>query len=140
MPKVNPQHAIEVMNGVSAATEKGLVRACHDCSEGGIGVALAEMAFAGGLGATIHLKSVTLGEPIDRDDFILFSESNSRFLVEVVPENQTEFEEIMSGTSLAAIGQVTDAEVLEIYGLNGGKVVATSLGELKEAWQKPIRW
>lgn len=140
VPKVNPQRAKELMNRLSVATEKGLVKACHDCSEGGIGVAIAEMAFAGGLGATIHLKAVPLGEPIDQDDFILFSESNSRFLVEVAPENKDEFEEVMSSTSLAAIGQVTNAEVLSIYGMNGRQVVAKSIGELKEAWQRPIRW
>ncbi len=140
VPKVNPQRSKELMDSLSAATEKGLVRACHDCSEGGIGVAIAEMAFAGGLGATIQLKSTPLGEPIDRDDFILFSESNSRFLVEVAPENKEEFEEAMRGTSLAAIGQVTDSEILEIYGVGGNRIVAKSLGELKEAWQKPLRW
>ncbi len=140
VPKVNPQRAKELMNSLSAATEKRLVMACHDCSEGGIGVAIAEMAFAGGLGVTIHLEAIPLGEPVDRDDFILFSESNSRFLVEVAPENKNEFEEIMGGTSPAAIGQVTNFEMLEIYGLNRRKVVTASLSELKEAWQKPIRW
>ncbi|MFC1934655.1 AIR synthase-related protein [Chloroflexota bacterium] len=140
VPKVNPQRAKDLMDCLSLAMKKGLVRACHDCSEGGIGTAIAEMAFAGGLGATIRLKSVSLGEPIDRDDFILFSESNSRFLVEVAPQDKKEFEEIMSGTSFAAIAQVTDSEVLEVYGLNGKKVVAALLGELKEAWQRPLRW
>jgi len=140
VPKVNPQRGKELMDSLSMATEKGLVRACHDCSEGGIGVAIAEMAFAGGLGATIYLKSIPLGEPIERDDFILFSESNSRFLVAVAPESKDEFEEIMSNTSLAAIGQVTDSEVLEIYGVGGRKVLTASLGELKESWQRPIRW
>jgi len=128
------------MDSLSRATEEGMVRACHDCSEGGIGVAVAEMAFAGGLGAAIHLKSVPLGEPIDRDDFILFSESNSRFLVEVASENRDEFEETMGDTSLAVIGEVTEAEVLEIYGLKESKVAAVSLSELKEAWQRPLRW
>jgi len=140
VPKVNPHQAKTLMDKLSLATERGLVRACHDCSEGGIGVALAEMAFAGGLGATIHLQAVPLGEAIDRDDFILFSESNSRFLAEVSPENKNEFEEIMSGAAYAAIGQVTDAEMVEIYGLNGSRVVATPLAEPKEAWQRPIRW
>jgi phosphoribosylformylglycinamidine synthase len=140
VPRVNPHRGKELMDRLSAATEKGLVRACHDCSEGGIGVALAEMAFAGGLGATIYLKSVPLGEPMDRDDFILFSESNSRFLVEVAPENRGDFEQIMGGTSLASIGQVTESELLEVYGEDGMRVVAKSLGELKEAWQRPLRW
>ena len=140
VPEVNPHEAKELLDKLSKATEKGLVKACHDLSEGGLGVAVAEMAFAGGLGVIVHLKSVPLGEPIDREDFILFSESNARFLVEVAPENGVEFEKMMAGIELAAIGQVTDAETLEIYGLNSRKVVDTSIQKLKDAWQRPIRW
>jgi len=140
VPEVNPHLSKELMDRLSVATGKGLVRACHDCSDGGIGVAVAEMAFAGGLGTTINLKDVPLGEPVDRDDFILFSESNSRFLVEVAPESQAEFEKIMAGVSFSNIGKVTDDDALEIYGLKGGKIVDKSLAELKEAWQKPLRW
>ena len=73
-------------------------------------------------------------------DFLLFSESNSRFLVEVAPESKDEFEEIMSGSSLACIGQVTNSRFLEIYGMDGNMVVAAPLDELKDAWQRPIRW
>jgi len=140
VPKVNPRQGKELMERLSVAAERGLVRACHDCSEGGIGVTVAEMAFAGGFGTVIHLKPVPLGEPMDRDDFILFSESNSRFLVEVATENRSDFEELMKGISLAVIGEVTKAEVLEIYGVGGGRIVNATLAELKEAWQKPMRW
>ena len=140
VPKVDPKQGKELMDRLSQATEMGLVRACHDCSEGGIGVALAEMAFAGGFGAAIRLNSVPLGEPMDRNDFILFAESNSRFLVEVAPENQRGFEDLMHGLKMAAIGEVARTEVLEIYGLDGEKVVDAALSELKEAWQKPLRW
>jgi phosphoribosylformylglycinamidine (FGAM) synthase-like enzyme len=103
-------------------------------------VAVAEMAFAGGLGAKVYLESVPLGEPVERDDFILFSESNSRFLVEVAPENRDVFEEAMGGTSFAAIGEVTESDILEIYGRDGRTIVSEALGELKEAWQSPLRW
>jgi len=140
VPRVNPHKAKELMDKLSGAAEKGLVRACHDLSEGGLGVAVAEMAFAGGLGARVQLNSIPLGEAIDRDDFILFSESNARFLVEVAPENKNEFERIMKGITESVIGQVTDAEMLEIYGLDGRKVVDTAIQELKDAWQRPMRW
>jgi len=140
VPKVDPQKSKQLMESLSAATGGRLVRACHDCSEGGIGVAVAEMAFAGGLGASINLKEVPLGEPIGRDDFILFSESNSRFIVEVSPEKKDAFEKEMAGTPFALIGQVTDAPRLEVYGRNGNTVVFISIDELKEAWQKPLRW
>jgi len=139
VPKVNPKQAKGLMDSLSSATGKGLVRACHDCSDGGIGVAVAEMAFAGGLGAVINLKTVPLGEPIARDDFILFSESNSRFLVEVTPGNKNEFEKIMKDTSFAEIGRVNDSPVLEICGLKGRKA-SIPVADLKEAWQRPLRW
>jgi phosphoribosylformylglycinamidine synthase len=98
------------------------------------------MAFAGGLGASINLKEVPLGESIDRDDFILFSESNSRFIVEVSPEKKDAFEKELKGVLFALIGQVTDEPKLEVYGRKGNTVVSISIDELKEAWQKPLRW
>jgi phosphoribosylformylglycinamidine synthase len=109
-------------------------------SEGGIGVAAAEMAFAGSLGMVIHLGQVPLGEAMNRDDYVLFSESNTRFLVEVAPEDRHQFEGMMAGVDFAAIGQVTSKEKLEVYGLNGQMVLSALIAELKEAWQRPLRW
>jgi phosphoribosylformylglycinamidine synthase II len=140
VPKVNPKKSKKVMDALSAAMSKGLVKACHDLSEGGIGVAAAEMAFAGGFGMTIDLKKVPLADKIERDDYILFSESNSRFLVEIIPKNKQEFEKAMIGTEFAEIGKVTKDKNLEIKGQNGKIVLTTPIKELKEAWQKPLRW
>jgi phosphoribosylformylglycinamidine synthase len=140
VPKVEPAKAKSLMEKLSEATGKGLVKACHDCSEGGIGVAVAEMAFAGGLGAEIKLKSVPLSEKLERDDFILFSESNSRFIVEIAPENKEKFEKTLKGISFANIGTVNGSGKLEVLGLTGKKIVSESINDLKEAWQKPLRW
>jgi len=140
VPEVDPHRAKELMDRLSQASEKGVVRACHDLSEGGLGVAAAEMSFAGGLGAKIYLKSVPQGELMDRDDFILFSESNSRFLVEVAPQDRDEFERIMAGIKMAPVGEVNDSGMLAIYGLNERQVVSVSIEELKNAWQRPLRW
>ena len=140
VPQVNPQRGKKLMDTLSAAVEKGLVKACHDCSEGGIGVAAAEMAFAGGHGMVLYLGQVPLGEPIGRNDTILFSESNTRFLVEVAPEDRQRFEETMGEAEFAAIGQVTKGDKFEVYGIAGKKVISIALAELKEAWQKPLRW
>jgi len=140
VPGVDSKKGKRLMATLSAVTEKGLVRACHDLSEGGIGVAAAEMAFAGGLGMVIHLGQVPLGEAMNRDDYVLFSESNTRFLVEIAPEDRHQFEGMMDGVDFAAIGQVTNKERLEAYGLNGEIVLSASIAELKEAWQRPLRW
>ena len=140
VPRVNPGKAKELMDNLSLATARGLLKACHDISDGGIGVAIAEMAFAGWLGATIRLNEVPLGEPVNRDDLILFSESNSRFLAEVAAENKQEFEKAMGKSALSRIGEVTSSEMLEIYGLKGDKALSVSIEKLKEAWQKPLSW
>jgi phosphoribosylformylglycinamidine synthase II len=140
VPTVDPVKAKVAMEKLSRATARGLVKACHDCSEGGIGVAVAEMAFAGGLGAKINLENIPLAEKIARDDYILFSESNSRFIVEVAPEKKALFEKIMKGAILAEIGKVTTSSRFEITGLNGSKVLSEKIADLKEAWQKPLRW
>jgi len=140
VPRVDPKKGKGLMDALSAAMEMGLVRACHDCSEGGIGVAAAEMAFAGELGMVIYLEQVPLAEPIERDNFVLFSESNTRFLVEVAPKDRHQFENMLAGEDFAAIGRVRNNERFEVYGLSGERVLSAPLAELKEAWQKPLRW
>jgi len=140
VPRVDSKRGKRLMDALSAVMEKGLVRACHDLSEGGIAVAAAEMAFAGGLGMAIHLGQVPLGEAMNRDDYVLFSESNTRFLAEVAPKDRHQFEGMMAGVDFAAIGQVTSKEKLEVYGLNGEMVLSALIAELKEAWQRPLRW
>jgi phosphoribosylformylglycinamidine synthase len=140
VPKVEPVKAKQLMEKLAQASEKGLVKACHDCSEGGIGVSVAEMAFAGGLGAEIAVKAIPVNEKIGRDDFILFSESNSRFIVEVAPENKEKFEKTLKGVVFANIGTTNDSLKLVVTGSNGKKIVNEAISDLKEAWQQPLRW
>jgi phosphoribosylformylglycinamidine synthase II len=140
VPRVRAETGKKLMNSLAAAMDKGLVKACHDLSEGGIGVAAAEMAFAGNLGMQIDLTKIPLGEAIDRDDYILFSESNTRFLAEVAPGDKEEFEKMLAGSFYAEMGKVTEIGKLEITGRDGRVTLNSSISELKEAWQKPLRW
>ncbi len=139
-PGVEAAAARNLYVRLSAATDLRMVRACHDLSEGGLGVAMAEMAFAGGLGARVSLARIPQQGGIDRDDYLLFSESNSRFLVEVAPDVQREFEQVMGGTAFALIGEVIDGGRLVVEGLDSSHVIETSIADLKEAWQRPLRW
>jgi len=145
VPTVDLKRARSVMEKLSAAIRARLVSACHDCSEGGIGVAAAEMAFAGGLGAEISLSEVPYGQKYPpsggrRNDHILFSESNTRFIVEVSKENRAEFEKSMKGAVIGLIGRVIDSGDFAVYGLDGKVAVRTDIAEMKEAWQGPLRW
>lgn len=139
VPTVRPEESWPLFQALAKATQAGLVRSCHDLSDGGLGVALAESAFAGGLGAEIDLSQVPLAEAIDRDDFILFSESPSRFVATVSPKHQTDFELLFEGLAAAAVGRVTHDPNLRIGGRSGEAILHEDIAELKEAWQKPFR-
>ena len=140
-PAVDALTAKTLYKRLAAATENCLIKSCHDLSEGGLGVALAEMAFAGAAGARISLARVPqAGRSIRRDDYLLFSESNSRFIAEIAPENQRDFELIMGAINMNLIGEVTDDDRIFIEGLDGSTVVEQPIAILKEAWQRPLRW
>jgi phosphoribosylformylglycinamidine synthase len=135
VPKVRPNHARKTFRAITRAIDLGLVKACHDLSEGGLAVAAAEMAFAGGYGMELHLQKVPIRNA-NRNDFVLFSESNSRFLVEVSQEAKEEFEALMKGKVYAEIGRVTKTPRLCIYGLKGEVAVNTAINDLLASWKR----
>lgn len=139
VPKVDAGRAGDIFHAVHRAIAKGLVRSCHDLSEGGLAVAAAEMAFAGGLGAEIALEPLPTSDGAKHPLVALFSESNTRFLVEVRPDLAAAFEDCLRGIPHARIGSVTASERLEITG-HGTRVISAQINALKEAWQKPLRW
>jgi phosphoribosylformylglycinamidine synthase len=138
VPVVNARRAKLIFDALAKASAMGLVEAIHDCSEGGLGVAAAEMAFAGGFGMDLFLKEVPA--QLDRNDTVLFSESHSRFIVEVSAKHQKAFERILKGLPLGLAGCVAESKILRVFGLNGKLCVQSSLDDLKEAWQRPLRW
>ncbi|NOY57884.1 MAG: phosphoribosylformylglycinamidine synthase subunit PurL [Calditrichaeota bacterium] len=140
VPTVDAESALRIFTAVSEATSAGLIRACHDCSEGGIGVAIAEMAFAGGYGAEISLQKIPKTDDVIRNDISLFSESNSRFIVEVAPDAKIAFEEKMENVPFAAIGRVMDDKNLVVFGLDENIIIKENITNLKESWQKTLRW
>ncbi|MDH5460252.1 MAG: AIR synthase-related protein, partial [Candidatus Bathyarchaeota archaeon] len=135
VPKVRPNPARKAFKAVAGAIDLGLVKACHDLSEGGLAVAAAEMAFAGGYGMELDLRKVPR-KTLNRSDLVLFSESNSRFLVEVSEKAKKDFEALMKGKVYAEIGKVTKTPRLCIYGLNGEVVVGASLSDLLACWKR----
>jgi phosphoribosylformylglycinamidine synthase len=100
-------------------------------------VALAETAFAGGLGLAVDLAAVPCAEPM-RSDELLFSESQSRFVATVAPENCAAFEAKLAGSVLACIGTVCAEPVLRIDGPGGARLVEEGIAGLKAAWLKPL--
>jgi phosphoribosylformylglycinamidine synthase len=137
VPKVNAEKAKKMYTALHMAIQEGLVASCHDCSDGGLGVALAETAFAGGLGMAVNLARVP-SSAIGRDDTLLFSESQSRFVVTIPPPAQEAFETLMEGVAFSHVGTVLSEGLLKIDGMRGNRIVEEDIGALKAAWQKPL--
>ena len=141
VPLVDTGRAYKRYQAYHAAVMQGVVASCHDLSDGGLAVAAAESAFAGGFGMNIDLTRVLWkGDAAARSDAtLLFSESASRHLVTVHPEKRDAFEAALGGNCFASIGVVTSEPVVAITGLSGTPVVQAGLAELKEAWQRTLR-
>ncbi len=139
VPRVDTGKAKKLYQALHRAIAAGLVASCHDCSDGGLGVALTECAFSGGLGMMIDLRRVpAIG--IDRDDTLLFSESASRFVVTVAPGHREKFAALLQGCPAAEVGTVVSAGLLKIDGLQGRRVIEEDIYELKAAWQRPLNF
>jgi phosphoribosylformylglycinamidine synthase len=136
-PQVDLPLAPEVFARIHVAIARGMVRSCHDLSEGGLAVALAEMAFAGGVGVDVTQLTNVGSLP---DEVLLFSESPSRFVLEIVPTKAQALRNLFADVPLAQIGQTVKEPRLRIAGADGEWLLWSSLADLKEAWQKPLRW
>src|SRR5262249_4669235 len=121
VPRVDLELAPRLFRKLHEAIRRGLVRACHDLSEGGLAVAVAEMAFAGEVGADVtDLARAAPGEP---DDVLLFSESPTRFVVEVAPGNAQAVKDCFGDdVPLRQIGHTTREPRLRIAGGGGAWV------------------
>jgi len=125
---------------ISDAIAEGLAASCHDCSEGGLAVALAEMAFAGGLGIEADLCGLPKSRDCTRADAQLFSESNCRYVVEVEPDKFDAFAKHMLNVPFGQIGKVTEEQKLVVKAEDGGTVIEADIAALKNAWQEPFDW
>jgi phosphoribosylformylglycinamidine synthase subunit PurSL len=138
VPKVDASMAMRVFSGLHQAIRAGWIRACHDMSEGGLAVSLAEMSFAGGLGIDIDIHALSQLMFLD-PDVILFSESNSRFVCEVPAQHVAAFETSMRELPCVKLGSVTtDLNVKIRHGST--TLIDTPWPTLKATWLAPLDW
>lgn len=139
VPQVRYTQAIKTYKAVEKAVKARLISSMHDVSEGGIAVALAEMAFAGDLGLTVLAKDVPYKDKRRREDVVLFSESNSRLLVEVAPSKEKAFKALLKGIPHAKIATVEAGPEMIVYGFKDQVVINADIKDLKEIWKNPLR-
>ncbi|DAC18185.1 MAG TPA: hypothetical protein D7I06_02165, partial [Candidatus Poseidoniales archaeon] len=125
----NATEKFEQYQKLSQAIQKGLVRTAHDCSEGGLGVAIAEMCIAGRRGAVIDLDGLGDGDTWGR----LWGESLGRIVIGVSPHQENELMDFLEGCDIHLLGIVRGDNLEVIDGIDD--LLDCSVSQLTEAWQ-----
>jgi len=130
VPDIDVSLLKKSMAALRKAMDEGIVAACHDISDGGMAVALAECCIGGAIGAEIALDGDTA------PDAALFSESPTRWLVEVKRGGEGRFERCFKGNEITKLGKVR-GDCLKIS--RGRKnLVNCRVTKLDERWRKPL--
>ena len=140
VPHVRLEEARRTLDAVAAAVETGLLRSAHDCSEGGLAVALAETAFAGGFGMDLTVPAEAQSGL--RMDAFLFSESASRFVLTCAADREAELQSALESHGAAAfrLGVVTEDTAFRVADSAGRVWVSADAMDLKAAWQSAFDW
>jgi len=134
-----PANALAIHEAVARVIASGRAKSCHDLSEGGLAVAAAEMAFSGDIGAEISLEKVPVDTAADLGDLeVLFSESNTRYLLEVSADQVDAVLAEFDGLPAADVGETLDYHIFRCVNSAGDTVVAEAIADLKRAWQAPL--
>ena len=139
VPTVDPPRAKATFAALHQAIRQRQVRACHDLSEGGLAVAATEMAMAGGLGMKLDLDPLCDAGLSTTE--VLFSESNSRFLIEVEPQHAESLEAGFAEAGVPLVRLGTMEPSAELSASAGGQLtLEVSVAAAKAAWQSPLDW
>jgi phosphoribosylformylglycinamidine synthase subunit PurSL len=133
VPKVAAEEHMKTYRASEAAIARGLVSSCASIERGGLGLALAKSAMAGMLGIKADISQVPAAA--DRNDTIIFSESQGRLIFSVNPARKKEFEKTFRGVHLGLIGHVIEEPVMEITGKNGKMIVRTDIDSLMKVYK-----
>ncbi|MBO4502203.1 MAG: phosphoribosylformylglycinamidine synthase subunit PurL [Candidatus Methanomethylophilus sp.] len=128
VPATDVKRLKETSDRLLKAMDEELVLSCHDCSDGGLAVAVAEMCISGEVGAELDLSAIDC----PNDNVKLFAESTSRWIAEVDGKDVTRFTEIM-GDAATPIG-ITKGNALVIKGTD----TEIPLEVMRAAWNDPI--
>jgi phosphoribosylformylglycinamidine synthase subunit PurL len=132
-PELDLEKEAALQRTVIELIQEGLLDSAHDCSDGGLAVALAEKSFARAVGVRVSLASNDLPA-----EFVLFGEDATRVICSCDPANLARIQEIAGkcGISTDVIGE-TISEKLEIS-LDGRVLVSASVAELNQAYESAL--
>lgn len=135
-PRVQKEPALAALNGVHRAIQAGCVLAAHDLSEGGVAAAAVEMSIGGRLGASVQLDAMTCEGDLDATRR-MFSESQSRFLLEIPPDRLDDLKANLHEVPFAVVGEVQSDDQIA-FTMKDQAIANLSIAEAEHAWKRPL--
>lgn len=141
IPQVNLKRGPATALAVSSLIANGLVESAHDCSDGGLLVAAAEIAFAGRVGLDLDLTDLATDHGLDAPA-ACFAETPSRYLLEVTPANLAATVDVLRQADIPCgqIGTFTDHDRLTVRIASQGQILDEPLDQLRRSWMGPLNW
>ena len=137
VPRVDFRKNFALYRKLELAIKRGILSSCHDCSEGGLAVALSECCIGGRLGAAVEFPVGKYAGKLTPAQ-LLFSESAGRFVVSVKKKNEKALRALMRGVACERIGEVK-GELLSIS-VRNQLAVAVPVDGLASAWKRTMEW
>ena len=136
-PVVDFSESKKNMNSVLDAIENELIKSAHDCSKGGLSIAISELCMINQIGCNISLEKIP-GEKLDSDK-ILFSESHSRYLLTIENKNLSKLEETLKkhNVSYSLIGEFTGDSIC--FTGDSKPIIDLSVDKAQKTWYNSLK-
>jgi len=140
VPSVDFKNALKIFNSIHKAIQNKFIESCHDLSENGLVGAVAEACFEHELGCEIFLKKIPRTKDCIKDWHILYSESNTRFIITPKKDKTERLIYFFKKNRIPfeIIGKTNSSGFLKIYGLNSKEILNISISLLKKLWRSSI--
>ena len=138
IPEVDAVLSKKVYRAMETAIDQRLAASCISIERGGLAIAAAKSSIGGMLGCKLNLSKIN-DNKIQRNDTVLYSESQGRFLVSVNPDNRDKFEKLFTGLPLHLIGSVNEGSSFTIEGISGKKLIDSDLPVIEYNYKKKLK-
>ncbi|MDH3502050.1 MAG: phosphoribosylformylglycinamidine synthase subunit PurL [Nitrosopumilus sp.] len=136
-PVVDFAESKKNMNAVLSIIQKGLLKNVHDCSKGGLAVAISELCMINDIGCDVLLEKVP-GEELDVDH-VLFSETHSRYLLVLKQDNLKKLNAFLkkNKVSFNQIGKFDGRQIR--FNKNSKNIIDLRVDKAQKTWINSLR-
>ncbi len=135
VPKLDLELEKKVHDTLLKLADEMLLNSAHDCSDGGLAVAIAESCFSSlgrdAIGASVELTSNGLSS-----EALLFAESPSRIVISFSPDNLEAVKQIVGDCPFTVLGKVTDDSLK--FSIDGAESIASSVADFEASWETAL--